>query len=106
MPEAFLIRVAAEIGIDLPPRNYYGVGMAFLPQDADVRGRVKKLMDEVRVRMHAMRQLCVCVCVRERERETICALALYATLGNAAAKQAIHRDCPRVQARLRTLGFQ
>jgi glutamate synthase (NADPH) large chain len=47
MPEAFLIRVAAEIGIDLPPRNYYGVGMAFLPQDAELRTRVKATMDEV-----------------------------------------------------------
>lgn len=48
MPESFLIRATSELGIHLPPRNYYGVGMAFLPQDASVRSQVKELMDTVR----------------------------------------------------------
>ena len=48
MPEAFLIRVASEMNIDLPPRNHYAVGMTFLPQDAELRRSVKSLMDEAR----------------------------------------------------------
>jgi hypothetical protein len=47
MPESFLIRVTAELGIDLPPRNYYGVGMCFLPTDESLRSQVKALMVEV-----------------------------------------------------------
>lgn len=48
IPQEFIIRVTSELGIDLPPRNYYGVGMCFLPTDSDVRQKVKNLMDEVR----------------------------------------------------------
>jgi hypothetical protein len=29
-----------ELSIDLPPRNYYGIGMCFLPRDAALRSQV------------------------------------------------------------------
>lgn len=48
MPESFLIRVTAELGIDLPPRKYYGVGMVYLPTDSTLREQVKATMMEVR----------------------------------------------------------
>ena len=48
MPESFLIRVTAELGIDLPPRQYYGVGMVYLPTDDTLRAQVKATMMEVR----------------------------------------------------------
>lgn len=48
MPESYLIRVTAELGIDLPPRKYYGVGMVFLPNDETLRSQVKSTMMEVR----------------------------------------------------------
>lgn len=48
MPESFLIRVTAELGIDLPPRKYYGVGMVFLPTDETLRSQVKATMMDVR----------------------------------------------------------
>ena len=47
IPQEFIIRVTSELGIDLPPRNYYGVGMCFLPTEDDMRENVKKLMNEV-----------------------------------------------------------
>lgn len=50
MPESFLIRVTAELGIDLPPRKYYGVGMVYLPTDETLRSQVKSTMMEVRSR--------------------------------------------------------
>ena len=37
MPDAFLRREATRNGIDLPAEGEYGVGMAFLPQNADAR---------------------------------------------------------------------
>lgn len=48
MPQEFIIRVTSELGIDLPPRNYYGVGMCFLPTESELRAKVKTLMNEVR----------------------------------------------------------
>lgn len=48
IPQEFIIRVTSELGIDLPPRNYYGVGMCFLPTEAQLRDKVKALMNEVR----------------------------------------------------------
>jgi glutamate synthase (NADPH) large chain len=47
MPQGFFMRVAKEIGISLPQRNHYGIGMTFLPQDEELRSKVKALMDEV-----------------------------------------------------------
>lgn len=47
MPEVFLKRCATEMGFELPPRKEYGVGMAFLPQDDELRASVKASMDEV-----------------------------------------------------------
>ena len=43
IPDAFLRRACAEIGIDLPPPGDYGVGMTFLPQDPLVRLRCEEL---------------------------------------------------------------
>ncbi len=37
LPDKFLRRVAAECGCELPPAGEYGVGMVFLPKDADLR---------------------------------------------------------------------
>lgn len=48
IPQEFIIRVTSELGIDLPPRNYYGVGMCFLPTESELREKVKALMNEVR----------------------------------------------------------
>ena len=47
IPQGFFIRVAAELNIDLPPRNYYGIGMVFLPSDVEQRQAVKTFMDKV-----------------------------------------------------------
>jgi hypothetical protein len=49
MPESFLIKVTAELGIDLPPLKYYGVGMVFLPTDETLRNQVKATMMDVRL---------------------------------------------------------
>ncbi len=43
LPDAFLRRACAEVGIDLPPPGDYGVGMTFLPQDPLVRLRCEEL---------------------------------------------------------------
>jgi glutamate synthase domain-containing protein 2/glutamate synthase domain-containing protein 1/glutamate synthase domain-containing protein 3 len=41
MPDAFMRKVAAQAGITLPPAGRYGVGMTFLPNSADLRGKIE-----------------------------------------------------------------
>lgn len=47
IPQTFFIRATAELGIDLPPRNYYGIGMVFLPTDDEQRRQAKALIEKV-----------------------------------------------------------
>ena len=46
MPDAVLRAEAATLGITLPPRGQYGVGMVFLPQDDDERAWCEARMQE------------------------------------------------------------
>ena len=43
MPHRFLARVAAEAGLDLPAAGDYGIGMVFLPHDAEQRLRCNEI---------------------------------------------------------------
>jgi glutamate synthase domain-containing protein 2/glutamate synthase domain-containing protein 1/glutamate synthase domain-containing protein 3 len=47
MPDAFLRKVCGELGLTLPPRGEYGVGMVFLPSEADERDRCVHLFEQV-----------------------------------------------------------
>ena len=47
MPDAFLRKAAADLGIGLPPEGEYGVGMAFLPQEAAAAARVSAHIERV-----------------------------------------------------------
>jgi glutamate synthase (NADPH/NADH) large chain len=47
LPDAFLRKVArADLGIELPARGRYGVGIVFLPQDAAARARCRDVLAE------------------------------------------------------------
>ncbi|HEV8487240.1 MAG TPA: glutamate synthase large subunit [Blastocatellia bacterium] len=46
-PHRFLKRVCAEAGIDLPEYGHYGVGMVFLPVDADGRRQCEEAFETV-----------------------------------------------------------
>jgi glutamate synthase domain-containing protein 2/glutamate synthase domain-containing protein 1/glutamate synthase domain-containing protein 3 len=45
IPDAFLRAVAA--GVELPPAGRYGVGMCFLPNDAERRAELEQLVEDV-----------------------------------------------------------
>ncbi|MDE0489684.1 MAG: glutamate synthase subunit alpha, partial [Gammaproteobacteria bacterium] len=46
LPDRFLRRAAAEdLGVELPGRGHYGVGIVFLPTDPDERERCLKLLE-------------------------------------------------------------
>ena len=47
MPDAFFRKALADSDITLPPEGEYGVGMAFLPQDADAAARVAAHIEQV-----------------------------------------------------------
>src|SRR5512134_2912463 len=47
MPDRFLRKEAARIGINLPPERGYGAGLVFLPRDPAVRERVETLFEEI-----------------------------------------------------------
>ena len=47
MPDAFFRKAAADLGIALPPEGEYGVGMAFLPQDASAAARAAAHIERV-----------------------------------------------------------
>ena len=47
LPHKFLRKAAAEAGFDLPEPGAYGVGMIFLPRDADERRRVESRFAEI-----------------------------------------------------------
>ena len=98
MPESFLIRVTSELGIDLPPRNYYGVGMAFLPQEDSVRSEVKELMDTVRCCSTIVRpatkvqngtHLC-CACAANDVIARACSAPCEACIGKRASPACMH----------------
>jgi glutamate synthase domain-containing protein 1 len=46
-PPKFLVAVCAEQGIVLPERGRYGVGMVFMPQEADRRAQFQKEFDSI-----------------------------------------------------------
>jgi glutamate synthase (ferredoxin) len=46
-PDRFLRKVAAPLGIELPPAGEYGVGNIFLPRDARERQQVRRLIEQV-----------------------------------------------------------
>ncbi|TBL78668.1 glutamate synthase large subunit [Paenibacillus thalictri] len=46
IPHGFLQRECAKEGIELPEAGRYGVGMAFLPQDAEARTKCEALIEE------------------------------------------------------------
>ena len=47
MPDAFFRKAAVDLGIALPPEGEYGVGMAFLPQDASAAARAAAHIERV-----------------------------------------------------------
>ncbi len=47
IPHAFLKRAAADVGVILGNAGEYGVGMAFLPPQADQRGQCERLLAEI-----------------------------------------------------------
>jgi glutamate synthase (NADPH/NADH) large chain len=47
MPDRFLRRETARLGINLPPERGYGAGLVFLPRDPAVRERVETLFEEI-----------------------------------------------------------
>lgn len=76
IPESFLIRVTAELGIDLPPCKYYGVGMVYLPTDETLRNQVKSLMMEVRSRTLHLLTAGVLGCKRSASPCWLCLVSL------------------------------
>lgn len=47
LPHKFFARVAVENGFTLPPAGEYGVGMVFLPQDAELRTHFEHHFEEI-----------------------------------------------------------
>jgi glutamate synthase (NADPH) large chain len=47
MPDRFLRKVTAPLGISLPPERGYGAGLVFLPREAPARARLKALFEQV-----------------------------------------------------------
>src|SRR5262245_15539969 len=47
MPHEFLAGAAREAGLQLPAPGQYGVGMVFLPQDADERSNCERIVERI-----------------------------------------------------------
>jgi len=47
MPHQFLVKVAAENGIQLPSEGLYGVGMVYLPKEKDQRQRAEATIENI-----------------------------------------------------------
>ena len=47
IPDEFFRRKCGDVGFKLPPFGEYGVGMVFLPQDADNRKSLENLLEKV-----------------------------------------------------------
>src|SRR5690348_7520351 len=47
IPHAFFARKAKQLGITLPPPGEYGIGVLFMPRDADRREQVRKVFEQV-----------------------------------------------------------
>ncbi len=47
MPDRFLRKEAAKLGIDLPAPKQYGAGLVFLPRDAAQRAEIQRLFDKI-----------------------------------------------------------
>src|SRR6266508_2582291 len=45
MPDRFLRKATADLGIALPPAGQYGAGLVFLPRDKDERDRLRQLIE-------------------------------------------------------------
>src|SRR6266849_2090544 len=47
MPDRFLRKVTASLGIALPPADQYGAGLVFLPRQAAERDQIRRLVDQI-----------------------------------------------------------
>ena len=47
MPDRFLRRETARLGIALPPERHYGAGFVFLPRDAALRAEIEALIERI-----------------------------------------------------------
>jgi glutamate synthase (NADPH/NADH) large chain len=47
MPDRFLRKVTAPLGILLPPPTFYGAGLTFLPHDAGLRKEIERLFEAI-----------------------------------------------------------
>lgn len=47
IPDAFLRKAATGLGFELPEAGKYGVGMVFLPQDAEARSRCEQMVEAI-----------------------------------------------------------
>src|SRR5437868_629305 len=47
IPHKFFARKAKELGIALPPPGEYGIGVLFMPRDAERREQVRKIFEQV-----------------------------------------------------------
>ena len=47
MPDRFLRKVTAPLGITLPPAGHYGAGVVFLPQGTEERGQLRQLIERI-----------------------------------------------------------
>src|SRR5262245_28567737 len=55
MPDRFLRKVTADLGVALPPAGQYGAGLVFLPKDRGERERVRQLVEStVRAEGHVV----------------------------------------------------
>lgn len=56
LPDVFMRKVAAEVGIQLPPSGHYAVGMTFLPKEEDLRERCESAV-QVASEQHGLKFL-------------------------------------------------
>src|SRR5690348_17759352 len=47
MPDRFLRREAARLGVDLPPERGYGAGLVFLPREPGPRAEIRALVERI-----------------------------------------------------------
>jgi glutamate synthase (ferredoxin) len=47
VPDRFLRKVAGPLGMELPPRGQYGVGLVYLPREAGAREELRRLVERI-----------------------------------------------------------
>ena len=45
MPHEFNLKIATEMGVTLPPKGEYGVGMMFIDKDPTIKAMQRKLIE-------------------------------------------------------------